>query len=59
MSGRRYRARMGTPGAVTVVVVIDVPERGRPAFLNYESAVFRCSSGTAAGWNGGFAPPTV
>jgi hypothetical protein len=30
---------MGTPGAVTVVVVIDVPERGRPAFLNFESAV--------------------
>ena len=30
---------MGTPGTVTIVVVIDVPERGRPAFLSYESAV--------------------
>ena len=30
---------MGTPGAVTFVVVIDVPERRRPAFLSYESAV--------------------
>jgi len=30
---------MGTPGAVTFVVVIDVPERGRAAFLNYEHAV--------------------
>jgi hypothetical protein len=30
---------MVSPGAVTFVVVIDVPERGRADFLNYESSV--------------------
>jgi len=30
---------MGSPGAVTFVVVIDVPAHGRAAFLRYERAV--------------------
>ncbi len=32
---------MDSPGAVTFVAAIDVPERGREAYLSYERAVLR------------------